>query len=93
MTGLPDPAVHHDFTRLLPLGREELLGELLVCASDLANMSARVGFLKAEEVRDPRGYAKQERVELEAVRAAYEEKRWILIRLLEEAALHARAVL
>jgi hypothetical protein len=80
---LPDPAVHHDFTQLLPLAREELLHELLVTASDLANMSMRIGFLKAEEVRDPKGYAKGERVELEAIRTAYEEKRWILIRLLE----------
>lgn len=80
---LPDPAVHHDFTRLLPLAREELLHELLVCASDLANMSMRIGFLRAEEVRDPKGWAKGERVELESTRTAYEEKRWILIRLLE----------
>ena len=39
MTGLPDPAVHHDFTRLLPLGREELLGELLVSADASANLA------------------------------------------------------
>ena len=80
---LPDPNVHHDFTRLLPAGREELLSELLTTASDLANMSMRIGFLKAEEVRDPKGYAKGERVELEAVRTAYEEKRWVVIRLLD----------
>lgn len=83
MSALPDPTVHHDFTQLLPLSREELLRELLVTASDLANMSARIGFLRAEEIRNPKSYAKQERVELESTRTAYEEKRWILIRLLD----------
>lgn len=80
---LPDAAVHHDFTLLLPLSREELLRELLTTASDLANMSTRIGFLRAEEIREPKGYAKQERVELESIRTAYEEKRWILIRLID----------
>lgn len=48
-------------------------------------MSARIGFLKSEEVRDSKSYAKQERVELECIRTAYEEKRWLIIRLLENA--------
>jgi hypothetical protein len=87
---LPDPTIHHDFSELLPLSREELVRELLVCASDLANMSTRIGFLKAEEIRDPKSYAKQERVELECIRTAYEEKRWILIRLIETPLPNAR---
>jgi hypothetical protein len=49
-------------------------------------MSARIGFLRAEEIREPKSYAKTERVELESIRTAYEEKRWILIRLLDNAA-------
>ena len=63
--------------------------ELATTASDLANMSVRIGFLKAEELREPRSYAKQERVELESIRTAYEEKRWLLIRLLENATVTA----
>jgi len=78
-----DPTVHHDFTQLLSLSREELVRELLITASDLANASTRIGFLRAEEIRDPKSYAKSERVELESTRVAYEEKRWILIRLLD----------
>jgi hypothetical protein len=46
-------------------------------------MSMRIGFLRAEEARDSKSYAKSERVELESIRTAYEERRWIIIRLIE----------
>ena len=66
-----------------------MLVELLVTASDLANAHARIGFLRAEEIREPKSYAKQERMEEEAYRAICEEKRWLLIRLLDERTHHA----
>jgi hypothetical protein len=87
----PDPLASHDFLSLLPLSRGELVRELLSTSSDIANMSMRIGFLRSEEIRDPKSYAKQERYELESVRQAYEEKRWLLIRLVEDPTLQADA--
>lgn len=78
-----DYDVHLDFQPLLTRERGELLRDLVDTAQELANLSMRIGFLRAEEVRDPRGPAKSERVEAECLRAAYEEKKWVVIRLLD----------
>lgn len=79
---LPDLTEEHDFTSLLTLSREELFRILVETVTYLANLSMRIGFLRADEVRG-NTLAKQERVEYESVRVAYEEKKWIIIRLLE----------
>lgn len=78
-----DYDVHLDFPRLLSLEAQELLRELVDTAQMMADLSMRIGFLRAEEVRGGEPYIKAERVEAEALRTAYEEKKWVLIRLLD----------
>lgn len=83
MAGLPDPATEIELEALLSYSREELLRELVYTVQSICDLSARVGFLRAEEIRDPRSYAKSERVEREELRAAFNEKKWLIINLLE----------
>lgn len=72
-----------DFHNLLPMSRTELLYELTDAHTQLANLHLRVGFLRAEEIREPKGYAKQERYDTEGKRDAYIEKKFLIARLLD----------
>jgi hypothetical protein len=80
---MADDGLHYDFRHLTSAGRERLFDELAVTHSELANLAVRIGFLKAEELREPHGYAKTERVQKEATMRAWEEKKWLLVRLLD----------
>ena len=79
-----DYDVHLDFQALLTLSRGELLRSLVETAQMLADLSQRIGFLRAEELRGS-VTAKPERVEAEGLRAAYEEMKWVTIRVLDAA--------
>ena len=79
-----DYDVHLDFEALLTHSRQELLRDLVSTAQTLSDLSQRIGFLRAEEVRQPKeSFIKAERVEAEALRSAYEEKKWVIIRLFD----------
>ena len=78
----PDYDEHYDFLPLIPLDIPSLLTHLADVHTTLANLHARVGFLKAEKVREPQGYSAQELPEAEAKVRAYEEKKWLIVALL-----------
>jgi hypothetical protein len=78
----PDPDVYKTIPGLLSLTTRELLSELIDTATNLANLSSQIGFLRAEEIRGV-SFAKEERAQLEGTRAAYDEKKWVCIRLLD----------
>lgn len=86
---LIDYDVHLDFQALLTYSREELLRSLVDTAATLASLSQRIGFLRAEELRGS-VIAKPERVEAEALRAAYEEMKWVTIRILDAANVESK---
>lgn len=73
-----------DFKQLLAKDRGELLRELVEACFMMAELSQRIGFLRAEEVRNPREpHIKAERLEAEGLRAAYEEYKWVIIRCMD----------
>lgn len=84
-----DESFYIDFANLHLLTTAELIRELIDTAVNLARYSEGIGFLRAEEARNPQSYAKSERVQIEGIRAVYEEKKWVIIRLLELARIGA----
>lgn len=74
----------NDFTWLLNLPLTELLRELTIAHSELAQLHVRIGFLRAEEIRNKGSlFEKAERVESEGSRDALIEKKFLLVRLIE----------
>lgn len=82
---MADDTLEFDFHLLLNASRSDLLREYADAATQLANLHVRIGFLRAEEIRSPKGYAKEERVDTEGKRDAYIEKKFLIVRLLDNA--------
>lgn len=73
---------HYSFMELTTLLPRDLLLSLAETHETLANLYGRIGFLKAERVRDKTGYSSEELPEAEAQIKSYEEKKWLLVALL-----------
>lgn len=72
-----------DFSLLLDLDARALLYELADSHTNLANLHVQCAFLRAEKIRDPKGYAPAKLAEMEGELHAYEEKKWLLVALLK----------
>lgn len=80
-----DPNLHWDFAKLLHATPRDLTVELAEAHSSIANLNLKIGFLRAEEVREPKNTgAKALRVEHEGLRDAYIEKKFLLYHLLKD---------
>lgn len=80
-----DPNIHWDFSKLLHAREAELTIELAEAHTAIANLNMKIGFLRAEEVRDPKNSGpKALRVEHEGLRDAYIEKKFLLYQLLKD---------
>jgi hypothetical protein len=77
-----DPNLHFDYGPLVYLPVHDLLVALAETHSAIANLIIRVGFLRQEELRGTQE-AKVMRLEMEALRDAYIEKKWLLVKVLE----------
>lgn len=77
-----DQNIHFDFTDLLYTPKGELLAILTDTHTQIANLTVQAAFLRAEEIRKTPG-AHAERVEKEALRDAYTEKKWLITKLLD----------
>lgn len=77
-----DRDVHFDFGDLLRSTKEGLLVSLAETHSSIANLTVRAAFLRAEELRKVPG-AHEQRVEMEGLRDAYVEEKWLINKLLE----------
>jgi hypothetical protein len=77
-----DPNLHYDFGPLVSLPVPLLLAELAETHAAIANLIVQVGFLRQEELRS-NAPAKEMRIGQEALRDAYIEKKWLLVKLLE----------
>ena len=77
-----DTDVHYDFTGLCEASVPHLLSELADCHSALANLHVRIAFLRQEEDRGHK-QAKETRHEMEGLREAYTEKKWLIKALLD----------
>lgn len=75
MASSPDP---YDFSDLLTLGRSELRQELALCIAELATFHERVAFIKAT---DPKS---AELHEYTGTRDALNEKKWLILKLMED---------
>lgn len=73
---------HYDFSQLVYAGKDSLLILLAEAHTALANLHIRIAFLRQEEHRGQQ-HAKVERLEYEGVRDGWEEKKWLILRLLE----------
>jgi hypothetical protein len=74
-------SVKWDFAILLTASPEELLAELADAQSELANLHEEIAFNKVGEVENH--LLKAARIELEGRRAARNEKKLLLVRLLD----------
>lgn len=70
------------FGELRYLSKAALLDELLDTHQNLANLHEKIGYLRAQELS---GAAKSERFEAEGIRDAYVEKKYLLLRLIDNA--------
>lgn len=70
------------FGELRYLDKNELLNELLDTHQNLANLHEKIGYLRSQELV---GATKSERYEAEGVRDAYVEKKYLLLRLIDNA--------
>jgi hypothetical protein len=68
------------FDELRHLSKSSLLDELLDTHQNLANLHEKIGWLRAQELV---GAGKGERLEAEGIRDAYVEKKFLLLRLLD----------
>lgn len=71
-----------DFSPLVSASLPHLLIELAETHSNIANLCLRIGFLRQEELRGV-SHAKETRLEYEACRDAYVEKKWLIVKILE----------
>lgn len=78
-----DEKLHYDFSGLVEASTPHLLRELADCHSALANLHTRIAFLKQEEHRAGAKHAGETRIEMEGLRDAYAEKKWLVVKLLE----------
>jgi hypothetical protein len=76
-----DQDEHYDFMKLVALDTPSLLMELAATHGLLANLHGQVAFLRQEEERKTPG-AKAQRLDMESVRDAYIEKKWLIMELL-----------
>ena len=76
MASSPDP---YDFSDLLAMGRSELRVELAQCVAELATMHERCAFIKATDPKSP------EYNEYAGTRDALNEKKWLIMKLMEDA--------
>lgn len=76
MASNPDP---YDFSDLLVMDRSELRVELAQCVGELATFHERVAFVKATDPKSP------ELHEYTGTRDALIEKKWLILRLMEDA--------
>lgn len=80
-----DTDIHYDFSTLVRASRLSLLTILAEVHSSLANLHIKIAFLKSEESRDPKqSQFKAQRIEMEGLRDAYSEKKWLVKTLLDE---------
>jgi hypothetical protein len=77
-----DPNLHFDYGPLVTLSRPELLIELADTHSAISNLLVQAGFLRQEELRGNNS-AKEVRIETEALKDAYIEKKWLITKVLE----------
>lgn len=77
-----DHDIHFDFKALVGLRITELFHELAETHSLLANLHIDIAFLRGEEARGV-SHAKPERLDKEALLAAYTEKKWLLVKLID----------
>lgn len=77
-----DPNLQYDYGPLVYLPVSSLLVELAETHSNISNLIIRIGFLRQEELRGTQS-AKEMRIEMEALRDAYIEKKWLLVKVLE----------
>lgn len=77
-----DPNLHFDYGPLVYLDTPTLLLELADTHSAISNLIVQIGFLRQEELRGQQ-HAKDERLGMEAVRDAYIEKKWLIVKILE----------
>jgi hypothetical protein len=77
-----DPNLHYDYKPLVTLSKPELLFELAETHSAISNLLVQAGFLRQEELRGNQS-AKELRLETEALKDAYIEKKWLLTKILE----------
>lgn len=79
-----DRDFHYDFGPLVHASAYELTVTLAETHSAIANLHAKVAFLRAEEDRDPHNRdTKALRHEFEGTRDAYVEKKFLLYQLLK----------
>lgn len=72
----------YDLVGFLSAALPDLLWALAETHTGLAHAHVRIGFLRAEELRNVQ-HAKQERVQLEGERDALVEKKFLLLRLID----------
>lgn len=73
----------YEFKFLLDADQPTLLRELADTHSKLANLHEEIAFNKALEFADKSPVIRAQRTRDEGIRAAYEEKKWLIVRLLE----------
>lgn len=81
---MSDQGIHYDFTGLVEASRATLLVNLAECHTSLANLAVRIAFLKQEEHRAGAKHAGEARLEMEGLRDAWAEKKWLITTLLKE---------
>lgn len=79
MASSPDP---YNFSDLLYMGRSELRAELCQCVAELATFHEKVAFLRATE--SPKS---GEAIEAAGTRDALVEKKWLLLKLMDDVVL------
>lgn len=77
-----DPNLHYDYSPLVAASVPHLLIELAEAHSAISNLCIRVSFLRQEELRGMQ-HAKEMRYEMEGLRDAYVEKKWLIKAILE----------
>lgn len=73
---------YHNFDALLIMSRAELLSTLATVHADVANITEQVAFCRAQEVR--LNERNPDRIVLEGSRDALNEKKWLILKLLEK---------
>ena len=80
-----DQDIHYDFGGLVEASLPTLLRSLADAHSALANLHVRIAFLRQEEDRGNKD-AKETRHQMEGLRDAYTEKKWLIKMLIEHGA-------
>ncbi len=73
----------HEFTWLTTATRQDLLATLAVTQQDLANLHADIAFARVNETKDNPA-VREARITMEGERDALTEKKWLIVRLLDE---------